>query len=138
MKYFVKDEDGKEYEINEVDSEPEQEEDKLHDDASSLSEEEITALKSLASVAGKLVELVNGNAKPEDEDVVTDDEDTDEDVLDTDKETKNELVKSGACDSRKSFGAKESYVNDSKLHDAIDRELKISEAWSKRGIKGGN
>lgn len=107
-------------------------------DAVELTEEEITALKSLAAIADKLSALVSSNTTDTDEEIETDDEDidTDEEVLDTDEETDKELAKTGACDSKRAFGSKESRKK-AMIDDSVDRNEKISQAWSKRGIKGG-
>lgn len=134
MKYFVTDEDGKQYEIQEQDEVITHNAEETHDEAPALTDEEIAALKSLAAIADKLSALVSNETTDEDE--ITD-EDENEEVVDTDEETDKELAKAGACDSRKSFGAKEKRMS-SKVDDSIEKNERISQAWAKRGIKGGN
>ena len=134
-KYRIIDEDGDHYEVEEVETEevkaPEKTEDPVKEDDSALSDEEIRALKRLAGVADKLVNLV-AEAQATDEDT-----DEDEEMIEEDKEeiidTDEEELKKPTCDSKKSFGAIEKPV---KTVDSLDADLDIAAAWAKR--YGGN
>lgn len=134
-KYRIIDEDGDRYEVEEVETEevkdPETCEDPIEDDDSTLSDEEIRALKRLAGVADKLVSLV-AEAQATDEDADEDEEmieEEKEEIIDTDEEE----LKKPTCDSKKSFGAIEKPV---KTTDSLDADLDIAAAWAKR--YGGN
>lgn len=134
-KYRIIDEDGDHYEVEEVETEevkaPETREDPVEDDDSALSDEEIRALKNLASVADKLLSLVT-EAQTTDEDTDEDEEMIEEDneeIIDTDEEE----LKKPTCDSKKSFGAIEKPV---KTVDSLGADLDIESAWAKR--YGGN
>lgn len=138
-KFHVKDEDGEVFEVEELDedvsatnSAPESNSEV--NDENSLSDDEISALKSLAAIAPKLMKLVENTADAcddEDEeelnnecdDPTVDDKDEQiEEVIDTDEETKPR-------DSKKSFGAIE---RKKKSHDSIDNSLDVESAWAKR------
>lgn len=142
-KFHVKDKDGEVFEVEELDedvsatnSAPESNPEV--NDENSLSDDEISALKSLAAIAPKLMKLVEDTAdacedKDEEElddeceDPTVDDKDEQiEEVIDTDEETKPR-------DSKKSFGAIE---RKKKSHDSIDNSLDVESAWAKR--YGGN
>lgn len=143
-KYHVIDEDGSEYQVEELDEELVEEQEEIEDDEpiiNSLSNEELEALKKLAAVADKLVALTETKDSDMDEDNLVDEdedeelEDSDEDkeeVIDTDEEEKG---KTPTHDSKKSFGSLEAKrkktVEDSSLVD------EISDAWAKRygGLK---
>ena len=134
-KYRIIDEDGDHYEVEEVETEevkaPETHEDPVKDDDSALSDEEIRALKSLASVADKLLSLVTeaqatDEATDEDEEMIEEDK---EEIIDTDEEE----LKKPTYDSKKSFGAIEKPV---KTVDSLGADLDIESAWAKR--YGGN
>lgn len=134
-KYRIIDEDGDHYEVEEVETEevkaPETREDPVKDDDSALSDEEIRALKSLASVADKLLSLVTeaqatDEATDKDEEMIEEDK---EEIIDTDEEE----LKKPTCDSKKSFGAIEKPV---KTVDSLGADLDIESAWAKR--YGGN
>lgn len=136
MKFNVRDEDGNEFEIEEVTTQPDtgdgdgqlpqNEPAKTTDDE--LSVEEIASLKKLASVAEQLIALI---PVEEAEHAETGDEDEDED--DDEEET---LVETGDCGAmpakkdslKKSVGANEpkAHANDSAVEDAV------SDAWAKR------
>ena len=138
-KYFIKDDDGVKYEVEEVeetkDEEPLPEE--VHNEGE-LSSDEIAALKSLAAVADKLVALVQ---ETHDEKSCDEDEDEDEDevaglvdedeeqIVDTD-EDEDDDDKKKAKDSKKSFGSieKKSKTNDS----VFDAQIEIAKAWNAR------
>lgn len=144
-KFIVRDEDKNEFEVEEVEEtkdglEEVEEKEELKDDAS-LSSEEIDALKKLASIADKLVDLVEIEkdehaGKPEEEML---DEDEDEEEIEEDEEeivdTDEELDKMKGQDSKKSVGsiAKRAKSKDS-IADA--QELDVAAAWAKR--YGGN
>ena len=114
MKTFhIKDEDGKEYEVEEIKAETS--ENPVKDDA--LTDDEIAALKKLASVADKLIALTSTDTvEDEDEDVDVDinaDKD-DEEVVDT--------------DTTKSMNALEKKAN---TMDSIDVQDSVNDAWAK-------
>lgn len=135
MKFNVKDEDGKQFEVEEVvedetaaGSLPAQSEPALKSD-SELLPEEVQSLKKLAAVADKLVELIS-SANPAETGVA--DEDNDEDDEDEDKNNEHVVSTndSAAHDSNinRSIGANEpakTTVNDSE-------EDVVANAWSKR------
>ena len=134
-KYRIIDEDGDHYEVEEVETEEvkthETTEDPVKDDDSALSDEEIRALKNLASVADKLLSLVTeaqatDEATDKDEEMIEEDK---EEIIDTDEEE----LKKPTYDSKKSFGSIEKPV---KTVDSIDADLDIESAWAKR--YGGN
>ncbi len=144
-KYHVIDEDGSEYQVEELDEELiENSDDKVKDDepeVNGLSADEIAALKRLAGSADKLLALLEAkdsdmdedNLVDEDEDKELDDEDEkEEEVIDTDEEEED---KKATHDSKKSFGSletkKRKVVEDSSLDD------EVSDAWAKRygGLK---
>ena len=132
-KYYIKDDDDQEYEVieTEVDETPEE----VHDEGvEALSEEDIAALKMLASIADKLAALVSEDEAPaeepieeeefEEEDVV-EDADEDEEFV---EEKKEEVIDTCKKDSKSSFGAleKRTKANDEAIVDDV------AEAWSKR------
>lgn len=141
MKFNVRDENGKEYKVEEVEetttTEDEDETGKpltntCTDDA--LSPEEIASLKKLAGIADKLCSLVNTTAdeeveeteEEEVEEVEDEDEEQIEEVIDTDepKKTKDSIKKSVGAIEKKTVKAEDSVEDD------------ISAAWAKR--YGGN
>lgn len=144
MKFFVKDEDNKTFEVEEIEETPAKEvakEVETKDEA--LSAEEIAALKKLAGVADKLIGMCTTSDEDEDDDDDKDvdvdvdvdtDEDEDEDkeeVLDTDEDD-DKAIK--PRDSKKSFGSIE---KKRKAVSTVDSEQEsIAEAWAKR--YGGN
>lgn len=144
MKTFhIKDEDGKEFEVKEIekDAETENKNPEQHDnEASGLSAEEIASLKKLAAGADKLLALIATNDADEDKD----DED-DKDKVDDEEETIEEKIESvvdtdedeAGCthDSIKSAGAIEKQSTN--VNDSIDIQDEIADAWSKRYM-GGN
>lgn len=140
-KYFIRDEDENEYEVEEVtekDSDEEEtiEEVKSKDEDSTLTPDEIAALKSLAAIADKLTALVSNETTNSDEEVdelEVEEKDacsSDDEVEDADEE-KEKVVKT--TDSKKSFGAnaRKKRVADESLVDDV------AEAWAKR-YNGGN
>lgn len=127
-KYYVKDEDGERFEVEELTETPE----KMHDD-DALTEDEISALKQLAAVAPKLIALVSETHDEDEDDEMhkkteTEDEDEEEiteEVIDTDEEEE----KMTRRDSKKSFGAIE---KKKKAKDSTDNAHEIEIAWAKR------
>ena len=131
-KFFVRDADGEEYEVEEIKE--------CHDDAvieevseteeqpEALTNEEIAALKRLAAVADRLFSTVN----TEDEDPeMIDDEDEEKDIADEEvtEEKKEEVVDTTKTrDSRKSFGAIEK--RKATVDDSLNTD--IDDAWAKR------
>lgn len=144
-KYLVRDGET-EYEVTEVEEETKDEdvieneeevvETKTEDDESTLSAEEIAALKSLAAAAPKLLAMVEGNeTTDEDEDdegLVTCDEDEDETDIDVDcdDEEIEEITETKPTrDSKRSFGAIE---RKPKVHADDSLVDEVSDAWAKR------
>ena len=119
-KYIFKDEDGCKLEVEELDEETEVIDEENVDEVV-LTKEEIIALKKLAPVVDKLVDLLKVEEKEQEE--ITHDED-EEEVIET-------CTK--AHDSKKSFGALE---KKQKIDDSADLVDEISNAWAKR--YGGN
>ena len=143
MKYRIKDEDGREYTVEEAIEEITQDEDidcvpEVKDDDTTLTNDEILALKKLASVADKLVELITKDVTDEDEEddnkkELEDDEleeeddeevftDSDEEVIETSEEKKI------AHDSKRSFGS--NLKTTKRTNDSVQDD--INEAWAKR------
>ena len=136
MKFRIKDDDGKEFEVEEIeemkkDSEEEiekNEKEEVKDDA--LTAEEIASLKQLAAVSSELIKLL----EVEKEEHANDNEEkAEEEVIDTDE---HESLK--ANDSKGSFGSIEKKekkgVNDSNEY---NNQLDIENSWQNR-FKGGN
>ena len=134
MKFRIKDEDGKDYTVEEIlekkseENIPEVKDDEI--ETNTLTAEEITALKSLAAVADKLVALLAVEEEEHEENPELVDEDIDEDeteeIIDTDEE--EEENKMSQHDSKKSFGSLEKrteMTNDS-------AQESINAAWEKR------
>lgn len=131
MKFFIKDEDGKQYEVEEV-----VEETNTVEDEETLSVEDISALKKLASVADKLVALATTTDSDADEDI--DNENDDDDLRDSDDDDDNDekvvTTDSKSKDAKRSVGAieKKSKIADSSLNENYE----IEQAWAKR-FNGG-
>lgn len=133
-KYHVVDDDGSAYQVEEFDDDVVEEQ-----DVNTLSDDEIEALKRLASVADKLLAKLNDEDNMEENNLEDEDEEEEEKVVDTeedlDDEDEDEEDKKTTHDSKKSFGSLESKkktkVEDTSLVD------EVSDAWSKRygGIK---
>lgn len=138
MKFNVRDEDGKEYKVEEV------EEAKKTDDEDEtkkpltntctddvLSPEEIASLKKLAGMADKLCALVDTTTdeevEEEEEEEIEDEGEQIEEVIDTDepKKAKDSIKKSAGAIEKKTVKAEDSVEEDD-----------ISAAWAKR--YGGN
>lgn len=134
-KFHIKDENGKEYSVEETDEVVETEETeptKDADEALNFTEDEISALKKLIPIADKLVALLEVEKqehdvdKDDEADIGDEDEDDEEETLvDTDEDVDCNKMH----DSKKSAGAieKQSVVNDS-----VDVQDEIANAWAKR------
>ena len=131
-KFFVRDADGEEYEVEEIkechDDDVIEEVSETEEQPEALTNEEIAALKRLAAVADRLLSTVN----TEDEDPETlDDEDEEKDIGDEEvtEEKKEEVVDTTKTrDSRKSFGAIE--TRKATVDDSLNTD--IDDAWAKR------
>lgn len=131
-KFFVRDADGEEYEVEEIkecrDDDVIEEVSETEEQPEALTKEEIVALKRLAAVADRLLSTVN----TEDEDPETlDDEDEEKDIGDEEvtEEKKEEVVDTTKTrDSRKSFGAIEK--RKATVDDSLNTD--IDDAWAKR------
>ena len=131
-KFFVRDADGEEYEVEEIkechDDDVIEEVSETEEQPEALTNEEIAALKRLAAVADRLLSTV----KAEDEDPETlDDEDEEKDIGDEEvtEEKKEEVVDTTKTrDSRKSFGAIEK--RKATVDDCLNTD--IDDAWAKR------
>lgn len=133
-KFRIKDEDGMEYQVEEIEKTI-----PTDDDMSTLSDEEISALKKLAAVADKLVALTETTDEVEEEvkksvnEVL---EDEDEEI--EEKEDKEEIVDTDEDDNEK--GSMHDSINSlekSSVNDSIDVQTDIANAWAKRYM-GGN
>lgn len=140
-KYKILDEDGnvmtiEEEDIKEKDACAEQ----VNDDEMSLTSDEITALKSLAGVADKLMAILDNDVTDDDEEVekksqvvkkesYDDEEETNEEIVDTDEDVEEAIVKK-TTDSRHSVGAIER--RQKTIDSAFDKEDEIAQAWAKR------
>lgn len=138
MKYNVRDEYGTEYKIEEIEniSAPLEEENEVN----SLTIEEINALKQLAKVADKLVEIVSSDIK-KDEDEIEIDEDEDEIEIDDEDEDEEEkiikekIINTEKCKSNDSI-KKSAGAIEKKIKTVDSDEDTIAMAWAKR--YGGN
>jgi hypothetical protein len=134
MKFRIKDDDGKEFEVEEIeemkkDSEEEiekKEKEEVKDDA--LTAEEIASLKQLAAVSSDLLKLLKVEEKEHAND--EDEEKAKEEVIDTDE---HDPLK--ANDSKGSFGSIEK--KEKKNVNEYARQLEIENSWQNR-FKGGN
>lgn len=138
MKYRIKDEDGMQYEVEEIDAVEEAPVEEIADDepieeaAPSLAPEEIVALKGLAAVAEKLMKLIpieeEEHGESLDEDMEEEVEEIEDEEID-EEEKKEELIDTCSRDSKSSFGSieKQQCVNDS-----VDIQEEIANAWAKR------
>lgn len=139
-KFIVRDEDNKEFEVEEMEEVKTDDVDatKKDEEPASLSETEIDALKKLASVSDKLIALIEAKDgcgeesgaldDDDDKDEDEDKDDDDEEIVDTDEDKKLRN------DSVKSVGAIEKTKSKDSLAD--DHEIEVANAWAKR--YGGN
>lgn len=139
MKFKVRDEDGKEYKVEEVEEvkktededNPKQPLTNTCTDEDNLSPDEIAALKKLAGMADKLCALVDTTTdeevEEEEEEEVEDEGEEIEEVIDTDepKKAKDSIKKSAGAIEKKTI----------KTEDSVEED-DVSAAWAKR--YGGN
>lgn len=136
-KFLITDEDGKDYNVEEVET---KEESTTKDEASELTSDEIESLKKLAANADKLIALleIEKEEHKDETDVLDEDEDkTETDVeIDADKEDVVDTDKlKSTCDSKRSIGA----IERKHSNDSIDVQDEIAIAWANRyNRKGGN
>lgn len=139
MKFNVRDENGKEYKVEEVEEVKKTDEDETKkpltntctDDA--LSPEEIASLKKLAGMADKLCALVDTTTdeeveeEDEEEEEIEDEGEQIEEVIDTDKpkKAKDSIKKSAGAIEKKKVKTDDGIVEDD-----------VAAAWAKR--YGGN
>ena len=135
-KYKILDEDGNVMTIEEEEDIKEKDAcaGQVNDDEMSLTSDEISALKSLAGVADKLMALINKDVADEDAEEKSDneeeiEEDEDEEIVDTDEDVEEAIVKK-TTDSRRSVGAIEK--RQKAADSAFDKENEIAQAWAKR------
>lgn len=136
MKFRIKDEDGKDYEVEEI-LEKKSEEDATPEIETTettkfeLSEDEIKVLKDLIAKAPDILKLLAlENEEHKDEEEIDEDE---EELMDSDEEVVETCEEKKTYDSKNSFGSlasKKTIIDDS-------LEDEISMAWAKRygGIK---
>lgn len=137
MKFNVRDEDGNEFEVEEVTKQPDTGDcggqlpqnnpAEVMDDE--LSVEEIVSLKKLASVAEKLISLIPADDAGQ-EPAMTGDEDENED--DDEEEIVVETGDCGAMLAKKDSLKKSVGANESKTRAKDAVEDAVSEAWAKR------
>ena len=160
-KYYITDEDGDSYEIEEVDAIENSEEtpDNSEDETRDFSSEEIVLLKKLLKCAPNIFKMFEGKEEVSDEEEIDEEEkveekgeveevedsdgSADEEIYDSDETEEEEEVeekvddsckKKMKTDSKKSFGSIEKR---NKISDSTDEhELDIAAAWAKR--YGGN
>lgn len=124
MKFKIRDKNGKEFNVEEI----EEVKTNYGDDDDELSSEEIASLKQLAAVADKLVGLVNTTDEDEEEEIeeIEDEEEEQiEEVIDTSKNKTFDSIKKSATSIEKKI----------KTDDGLDKDA-VSDAWAKR--YGGN
>lgn len=135
-KFVVRDENNKEYEVEEVAEVKETDADEsAGTESAALSEDEIGALKKLASMADKLIALVeiekDEHADEPESEMLDEDEDEEveeeefEEVVDTDEE----VEKMTRHDSKRSVGSIE---KKRKTQDSDSHEHDVAQAWAKR------
>jgi len=146
MKFKIKDENGKEFEVEEVaeqdegcGGEPGKKPEDVHDDeGSALTPEEIASLKELAAMAPALKKLLEVEEKEhaatsegEQHDEEPDADEAKEEVIDTDPEEEPGKVKDSI--SKAAGKVEKKQVSDSNNMDAC---LEVEDAWTKR-FNGG-
>ena len=129
MKFFVKDEEGNKFEVEQVEETKKGElvQPETKDEVPPLSDEEILALRNLASRANEIIKLLE--VEENEHNAVEEEigENDSEEMIDTDDETE-EIVKK-AADSKKSIGA--TIMKKSVVADSIDADEEINSAWAK-------
>lgn len=122
--FRIKDEDGKEYKVEETEVEKAVETEDA--DEVTLSSEEIEVVKKLLPHVDKIIEFVNkmSNDVVEDEDKDEEIDEDEEEIIDTDEDTSK-----GMSDAIRSAGKIE---RKTRTDDSIDIQDEISSAWSKR------
>ena len=113
-KFYVRDADGEEYEVEEVEEVEELDEGKNEVTEPALTADEIAALKKLAEVADKLIATV----ETAEEEPIADEEP---------EEKTEEVIETKTNDSMRSFGAIE---RKKVVDEAIDND--VDDAWTKR------
>ena len=124
MKFRVKDDDGRDYVVEELEEEkvipPE-----VQDDDETLSAEEIKGLRELLAHGPELLALL----KDEHEEHAADSEEEEEEKEELEDEEKEEILETKSHDSKKAFGSieqnKKTFVDDSLTDN-------VSDAWAKR------
>lgn len=148
MKFKIKDEDGRNYEIEEIETKDddvaEVSEIETVEGKEELTPEDISTLKKLIEVAPKLIKLLAVEEKEHAENPELVDEDMDEDEEEEitevedeeeeEEEEKEKILETKTHDSKKSIGSLES-KNATKLDDSLD-SCSVEKAWAKR--YGGN
>lgn len=133
MKFRIKDEDGKDYEVEEIlekkSEEDAEEVETVETETFKLSDDEIKALKNLAKRADDILSLLNTNNETSDEEEIESEE---EEVIDSDEEVVETCEQKQTYDSKNSFGSLASKKTN--VDDSFEEE--VSEAWAKR--YGGN
>lgn len=142
MKFNVRDEEGKTFEVEEVTEKDETAAGELPENTpaqttdAELTPEEIASLKQLASVAPKLIALIpSEGAADEDTAAEGDEDDPDGD----DEDESGTVVNTGDCDgTKKTTDSLKKAVGSTEKPTVIDsvEEDTISQAWAKR--YGGN
>ena len=140
-KFRITDSDGQSYEVEEVNEkedtladETEPTEPEVRDEGNALTEEEIKALKSLASVADKLIALTTATVDEGSEELEDACEDGNECETSMSDEDEEKILKT---DSKKSFGSLQKKTIDSSIDAEEQRQIEIANAWANR-CKGGN
>ena len=113
-KFYVRDADGEEYEVEEVEEVEELDEDKNEVTEPALTADEIAALKKLAEVADRLIATL----ETAEEEPIADEEP---------EEKTEEVIETKTNDSMRSFGAIE---RKKVVDEAIDND--VDDAWTKR------
>ena len=134
MKFRIKDEDGKDYEVEEI------LEQKSEDDASEaetieitsneLSDEEIKVLKELVAKAPEILNLLNVEKKEHEEnpELLDEDEEYSDDEKEEYSDENEEVIETQTHDSKSSFGSLVSRKTN--VDDSLEDE--VSAAWAKR------
>ena len=145
MKFKIKDENGKEFEVEEVAEQDEgcgSEPEDVHDDESAtLTPEEIASLKELAAIAPELKKLLekkeeatSSEGEQHDEETEALDEDetekAKEEVIDTEPEEPGKVKDSI---SRAAGKVERKVITDSRM---MNESLEVEDAWTKR-FNGG-